>query len=319
MEKEIKRAIVVSGGGSKGAFAVGVAKYLIKDLGNIYDIAIGSSTGSLTAPLLALGEIDKLEEAYTTVRVNDIFKSSPFSITKQSDGTFNTRMNYFSIFNNLVFKGQKSIGDSSNLRKTISKFFTEEDFYNSIKLNKNIIACVSNITLEQAEYKTNLEYSYKDFCDWMWISCNVPIFMSLVEKNGYEYVDGGVMEHAPISEAIARGATDIDVIILRPQVRIPKKNKTKNILNLLSKIVDLMSHEITTDDILIARLEANNKNVNINFYYTPRELTDNSLLFDKDIMKGWLEEGYQSAKKEYCKQFNLNNNKAKLIYDGLST
>ena len=37
------RALVISGGGSKGAFAGGVAEYLIEKMDNDYDIYIGLS------------------------------------------------------------------------------------------------------------------------------------------------------------------------------------------------------------------------------------------------------------------------------------
>ena len=53
------RALVISGGGSKGAFAGGVAQYLLEIEKNKYDIFIGTSTGSLLIPHLALGNIDK--------------------------------------------------------------------------------------------------------------------------------------------------------------------------------------------------------------------------------------------------------------------
>ncbi|MCB0629115.1 MAG: patatin-like phospholipase family protein [Lewinella sp.] len=48
-------ALVISGGGSKGAYAGGVAEYLICDCGRDYDVYVGTSTGGLLAPLLAAG------------------------------------------------------------------------------------------------------------------------------------------------------------------------------------------------------------------------------------------------------------------------
>lgn len=44
------KALVISGGGSKGAFAGGVAEYLMKDKGKTYDLFLGTSTGSLLVP-----------------------------------------------------------------------------------------------------------------------------------------------------------------------------------------------------------------------------------------------------------------------------
>ncbi|HAI41072.1 MAG TPA: patatin, partial [Maribacter sp.] len=53
------KALVISGGGSKGAFAGGVAQYLIQEEGRKYDIFVGTSTGSLLISHLALGKLDK--------------------------------------------------------------------------------------------------------------------------------------------------------------------------------------------------------------------------------------------------------------------
>ena len=57
----MKKALVISGGGSKGAFAGGVAEYLLKEKNNTYDIFLGTSTGSLMVSHLALGKIDALK------------------------------------------------------------------------------------------------------------------------------------------------------------------------------------------------------------------------------------------------------------------
>ena len=63
----MKRALVISGGGSKGAFAVGVIKQLAQRYPTLFfDIYVGTSTGSLIVPLAAIGEIGLLEKIYTT-------------------------------------------------------------------------------------------------------------------------------------------------------------------------------------------------------------------------------------------------------------
>ena len=51
------RALVISGGGSKGAFAGGVAQYLLEEKKLAYDLFLGTSTGSLLISHLALREI----------------------------------------------------------------------------------------------------------------------------------------------------------------------------------------------------------------------------------------------------------------------
>ena len=54
----MKRALVISGGGSKGAFAVGVIKQLQQLYPTLFfDIYVGSSTGSLIVPMGAIDEV----------------------------------------------------------------------------------------------------------------------------------------------------------------------------------------------------------------------------------------------------------------------
>ena len=61
------RALVISGGGSKGAFAGGVAEHLMKKEKRDYDLYLGTSTGSLLIPHLANNDIEKIyENCYTS-------------------------------------------------------------------------------------------------------------------------------------------------------------------------------------------------------------------------------------------------------------
>src|ERR1051325_98683 len=75
----LNRILVIGGGGSKGAFAVGAIEQLLQS-GIQYDAVIGCSTGSLIAPFVALGEIDTLVQMYSTVTTKDIYISRGFDI-----------------------------------------------------------------------------------------------------------------------------------------------------------------------------------------------------------------------------------------------
>jgi predicted patatin/cPLA2 family phospholipase len=294
-----KRALVISGGGSKGAFAGGFAEYLIRDLKREYDIYIGTSTGSLLVPFLAIDAIEKVKEVYTNVGQKDIYNISPFRVKRNKDGTLNTRMNHFNILK-MFLKGKKTFGEHKNLRKLISKSFTEEHF-NAVKASrKKVIATVSNLSRNFIEYKYAADHSYEDFCDWMWISSSFVPFMSLVEKNGYEYADGGFGNVIPIEEAINIGATEIDVIILNPRTRIHNKKRTKNAFDVLMRSMQFMLRQIAKDDIYIGQLEnVYNHDIQLHLHYTPRLLTEYSFYFNPKEMSQWWDEGYACAKEKF--------------------
>lgn len=292
----MKKALVISGGGSKGAFAGGVAQYLMQDKQQKYDLFLGSSTGSLMVSHLALGKIDELKEIYTNVNQRTIFSNSPFVI-KKVHGEKVITINHLNTIWNFI-NGRKTFGESKNLRKLIKSKVTEK-IYNEVKeQQKEVVVTVSNITSNEIEYKSINDCSYNDFCDWIWASCNYIPFMSLLQKNGCQYADGGFGCIIPIREAILRGATEIDAIILETEVTQINRVRSKNAFSLLLDVFDFMLANVERHNITIGKLTAKQHNVKLNLYYTPTVLTTNSLVFDKKLMSKWWEEGYIHAKNK---------------------
>ncbi|MDX1666833.1 MAG: patatin-like phospholipase family protein, partial [Saprospiraceae bacterium] len=209
------KGLVISGGASMGAYAGGVAEFLIRDCGKKYDIFVGTSAGSLLIPLLALGKIEKLKRVFTSVRQSDIFNICPF-IIKKKNGVYSYRINHFNTVR-MFIRGKKTFGESKALRNLICTTFTEEDYHQLRDCEVDVVVTVANLSCQRVEYKSIHDYSYEEFCDWMWISSNIVPFMSLVEKDGMEYADGGFGNFLPVHEAIERGACDIDAIVLKPE------------------------------------------------------------------------------------------------------
>ncbi|MFN0729340.1 patatin-like phospholipase family protein [Polaribacter gochangensis] len=289
-----KRALVISGGGSKGAFAGGVAQYLIEENKRNYDIFIGTSTGSLLVSHLAIGKIEELKSIYTDVNQHTIFSNNPF-IIKKRHGENVIAINHLNTVWNLI-NGRKTFGESKNLRKLIKKYITEEVFLKIIKNETEVVVTVSNLSTNKVEYKTLRECTYNDFCDWIWASCNYIPFMSLLEKNGCQYADGGFGCLVPIREAILRGATEVDAIILETEVTQINRVKSKNPFSLLFDTFDFMLEQVERHNITIGKLTAKQHNVKLNLYYTPTVLTTNSLIFDKKLMTKWWQSGFEYAK-----------------------
>lgn len=287
-------ALVISGGGSKGAFAGGVAEFLIKTCRRDYQLLAGTSTGSLLVPLLSVGKIERLKEIYTTVTQKDIFSISPFLIRKEKE-EYRLKMNHLGIIK-MFLQGKKTFGDSSNLKKLIKRIFTIRD-YEELRYNgKEVVVTVANLTTDTVEYKSSKEWGYDDFCEWIWASANLLPFMSLMVKDGCEYGDGGFGNLVPVQRAINLGATSVDVIVLRPVQQVVKTPPSHNAFNLLTRTYDFMLNQIGNDDLVIGQLEAAHRKVEVHFFHTPRILTEQSFIFDPVQMKAWWEEGYLFAK-----------------------
>jgi len=250
------------------------------------------------APLTSIREISILKEGYTSVTEDDIFSYNPFRK--------NGLPNYFKIIIRMATL-KKTFGESDCLLELIKKFFKEKHFDRMKNEGKEIIAAVANVTNERMEYMSSHDWNYDMFCKWLWASSNVPPFMSLYEYQNKEYVDGGVLQHIPIQAAIDAGATEIDVIVLRPEnFGVTAKNKIKNVVHFARKLIRMMQRKISYSNVEIAQLNAHNKDVRINIIYTPYRLTENSLVFNKELMSKWWEEGYEYAKAGNMKQYKLS-------------
>ncbi|MDO8366057.1 MAG: patatin-like phospholipase family protein [Saprospiraceae bacterium] len=290
-------ALVISGGGSKGAFAGGVAEYLMVNRQKNYDLFVGTSTGSLLAPLLAAGEIELAKRVYTNVTQKDIFTICPFLFKKGKDGITQVSINHWGIIK-MFWRKEKTFGDSHNLRYLIGKTFTQQSFDRIRRSGKEVVVSVSNLTIEELEYKSSNDCEYEDFCDWIWASASLVPFMSLVEKNGYDYGDGGFGSIIPIQEAINRGASSADVIVLYPEMHQKKNPPIRNAFNVWGRTYDYMLGQILKDDQIIGNLAALAQKVALHFYYTPRLLTEQSFIFDPVQMHAWWAEGYQLFQSE---------------------
>jgi len=287
------KALVISGGGNKGAFAGGIAEYLIKGLNNKYELFLGTSAGSLLIPLLSVGKVNKLKYVFSKVTQKDIFSSNPFRFYNKN-GEVKTRINHLSILK-MFLRNKKTLGESENLRKLIKNSFSMADFQALNHSDKKVVVTVANLSKHTVEYKSSEECKYSDFCDWVWISSNLVPFMSLAHKDGSDYADGGFGNFVPIKKAIELGATEIDAIILRTQNKSPKKVVVKNVLELFLNSFSYMIEQIAKVDLDIANYAGKDHKVKINYYFIPDQLTNNILLFEPKQMEQWWMDGYAYA------------------------
>ena len=282
----IKRALVIRGGGAKGAWAGGFLQNRIETQGYDWDMYFGTSTGSLLITLTSIQEMDRLKEAYTSVNNDSIFSVNPF-----------TKSGSIHIANAIwrIIRGKASLGESGNLEKLIRKMFTFHDFTLAGWLGKKLYPCVTDYTHDRAEYCSNMSVDYDTYVKYTLASTSVPIAMNFIDINKCQYLDGGVVMHVPIQKAIDEGADEIDIIILRPELPDETPWVGKGLLDTVLKTLDVMSSQISKSNVITGQLMAQDKNVKLRFRYVPFKLTDNSLMFDKTQMIKWWNDGYEYA------------------------
>lgn len=287
--KKIKRSLVVSGGGAKGAWAGGLIQQMIEERGYDWDMYFGTSTGSLLITLTPLKKMEKLKEAYTSVNNENIFSVNPF--TKKG------KINIPNAIWRLITK-KTSLGESGGLDKLIRQMFSPTEFYDVRKMEKLVYPCATNYTTNGVEYVRNLDVTYDEYVKFTLASTSVPLAMNLVDLKDSQYLDGGVVMHVPIQKAIDEGADEIDVIVLRPEKIDNTPWKAENIFDVLMRTIDIMQDQISQTNVIVGQLKAKEKNVKIRIRYTPYKLTDNSLIFNKEQMLKWWKEGYIFGRQE---------------------
>lgn len=239
---------------------------------------------------------EKVKTIYTSVTQDCIFSTNPFIISKQN-GVYKTRINHFSTIK-MFLKGKKTFGESKNLFHLIKKIITPADFDRMKTNTAEIYITVSNLSTNSVEYKRLKDCGYDDFCGWIWASSNLIPFMSLLEKDGCEYADGGFADLVPISEAIYQGANEVDIIVLRTDKEREPNKPVRNALSLTTRVFDFLMQQISDDDIKIGQLVGKKRMVNLNFYYPPKTLTENSLVFEPEEMRKWWRQGRAFAKEQ---------------------
>jgi NTE family protein len=202
-QKTGNRILVVSGGGARGAWGVGVARSLFEQGGG-YRAVFGTSTGSLMAPMILLQQFDSLESYYTHVTQQSIFSKNPFKVRKVN-GTVTTELRGFNAIWRLIW-GKPTLGETGNLRQLIQQCFRLEDF-RALRASANpqlsVHVAVTNMNTGRSEVHSSLDVSdYDEMVNWIWASSNQPVFMSYTVMNGMPYVDGGLREIVPLRAAV---------------------------------------------------------------------------------------------------------------------
>lgn len=295
----IKKACVISGGGSWGAYGGGTLARINGD----YDTIVGVSTGSLLAPLAALREWELLKEGYTSVDNNDIFDTCWY---KGKPLTKKGKLQKFAVVMTLIM-GQKSICTSNALRKTINKFFSKEHFEELRQQKKEILVGTQNFAQipSKIHYFSSMDEQYEDFKDWVWCSANFPFFTSLVKKSWRDDVgnfhvgswsDGGLTDLVGLDQLSMRAYKEIDIVLHRTKkVDVFEGNKIHNLMDNVTTSINTMRYDIEFEYFYEKIKRLNKQGAKVTVYWLPRKLSANSMVFNKEEMSAWWDEGYDTA------------------------
>lgn len=280
--KPHQRVLVISGGGAKGAWGVGVVQSLSHNT-PYYNLITGTSTGTLIAPLALLGKFDELKQAYTHISGKDVLRD-PENLQALADGVINQNFSLQTVngIRRNFFKGY--ISNSDPLLELLNKFFKIE-YYDSIKYKlrtKNMYVSSLNLRNGKISYHDlQSSKSKQDFNNWIWSSCNEPVYMSpyfeKVEDTINQYVDGGIRDNVPLNKMLeclldtSGGNSNvirdsIDIVIHNPSDLYNTNWHMGNTLSTLFRMIDILRADVRENDLKVELATVLNKEKNKNYH-----------------------------------------------------
>jgi len=206
--------LVLSGGGGKGAYQIGVWKALRK-LNYDIDIVTGTSVGALNALLIT-------QNSYLLAPY--IWKKLDFKQVFNDDvkGKQNLKET-ISMYSKHIIENNGI--DTKNLEKKLDLFINYDKFYNS-KINFGLVTY--NLSDLKPESLTKKEIPKNKLKDYLVASSACFPAFKLKDIEGDKYIDGGYFDILPINLAIDMGASNIVAVDLK-SIGIRRKVKDKSV------------------------------------------------------------------------------------------
>nr|WP_318001322.1 patatin-like phospholipase family protein [uncultured Faecalibacillus sp.] len=205
----MKYGLVLSGGGSKGAYESGCLKAL-QELGYHFDIVTGTSIGALNGLLVAQEDYQKLYELWDTLSLEKVLKH-PIQFDFSIENLMNNSSNIGPFLKSYL---DKKGADIEPLIQLIKGLYNGKKAKNSpIQYGLCTVAFPSmkplEITIDEMSEDNIVEYAIAS------ASCFPAFPIHYIDKQGY--IDGGYYDNLPVSLALKMGAQKIIAIELNQE------------------------------------------------------------------------------------------------------
>ena len=283
-----KVAVSISGGGEKGAYGVGVVKYLIEVMDLRVDTWVGVSVGALIGSLMCqyseeekLAASAELERIFTTVKTEDIHEG------------------WFLGYLGAALFSKPSLRCTKPLRELIDKHLDED----RVRVSGKEFRCGAvSMTSGNYEVFTEQTIMLKKAVE---ASASFPFMFEPVRMDSEWYADGGVRSVTPIKAAIDAGADVIYAVTLQPEEPEDEYPSKPVWHDAAIRTLDLQSEAIIAKDIKLAQAYTrlanagigSKKPVEIHHIRPAKTLPTTLLEFNPEEAKKLVEMGYADAKR----------------------
>jgi NTE family protein len=219
-----KIALILSGGGARGAFQVGAEKYAREVKGYQWDIIAGVSVGAMNGAMLAMHRYSRLMELWDGIADSQVYTGG---------------FNLVSLVK-LLF-GAKSFYGNEPLKKLMQKEFEAGRVIDDLH-----VGAVSLISGEYVQFtKESLELAKAILA-----SASIPIVWPPVDisPDHAAMVDGGVRNISPVGDVLDLEPDEIVIINCSSEQPPVMSQAPANVLSIGMRALDIMQNEIFVND-----------------------------------------------------------------------
>lgn len=240
----MKRALILSGGGSFGAFEVGAVDYLIQQEGLDFAYFLGTSVGALNVSFLGQAHNAGELKEYAA-ELSDFWMSinGYRSIYKRS------------VLGKMALLFRDYLYEPEGLKKIIHQKIDFQKLCNNPA--KNVKIAVVELETGEIVLADNQNDQFKcNFADYILASSSMPLYFPGVVINSKRYYDGGLRDITPLGKISDEKPDEIVIVTTYPVKKdfSPhfKIEKPKGSLNVLLRTIDIFANEIGANDLKVA-------------------------------------------------------------------
>lgn len=286
-----KRALCLSGGGSKGAYQIGAIQALL-EAGHTWNSVYGISVGALNASWLAMSPPEKQAENYQGLRaIWDNVKSSKDIYEAWAPYGLNYVMS--------LWKG--SLNSGKPLRRLVEQFFDLDKVRESgVKLS---VGCCS---LSTSRYHA-FDQTNDKIKEYVLASSHLPVVFEPLLIEDELWIDGGVRHQIPILDALKDDPDEIDVVVTQPITNYDSSflspQKLKSAIQVSLRGAGIFSDQVYFEDCMnvlaIIKGEGKKNNVKrVNFFIPSVLPNEDSMDFDGNMIQRLIRMGYEETKEK---------------------
>lgn len=209
-----KTALVLGGGGSRGAYELGVWKAL-REMGIKIDLVTGTSIGAVNGAVIAQDDYDMAEALWDSIETRDVM-----DVPVEEDEPLPKKVwqTYQAFAVNFIKSGGT---DTGPLKETLQTFLDEEKVRES-QVGYGLVTLEKDTGVSRELFIEDIPQG--KLIDYVIASASIyPAFKPHVIDN-VRYVDGAYHDNLPVKMALDRGAEDIIAVDLEAFGVVRKEN-----------------------------------------------------------------------------------------------